>query len=421
MDEQAAWRQLLTFSEDVPDPRDPRGQLYSLPELLLVIMSGLLAGSQNAEDIAFFGQVHEQWLCSLSPYKHGMPHHDAILRILGRLKPDAVENLVRRWIAALLETHGESVDGGHVAIDGKAMRGSARKAPGKSGVHMVGAMLTGCGFVLGNERVDVKSNEIKAIPLLLRSLNLSGATVTIDAMGCQRAIAEEIRAADAHYVLQVKDNQPGLKAEIEAIAAEVAGRRTGEVEPDFVDRFRSVTKGHGRVETRICYVVRDLSSMTRRDLWKDLDGVVVLLRETYNVSRETTTQEMSYFIMSDPAATAKSIGEQIRSHWQIENALHWSLDVVWGEDGHQLRQATAAENLSRLRRLALSIIKQATGERMSGSRVRQMCMGKPSSIVGILAGEKIHRTRGRKRSKRSIVGRFGQGRSAASRKKKPTS
>lgn len=420
MDEQAAWRQLLTFSEHVADPRDPRGQLYSLPELLLVIMAGLLAGSQNAEDIAYFGELHEEWLRSLSPYKHGTPHHDAILRILGRLDPAAVENLVRQWIAALVESHGSGVDGGHVAIDGKTMRGSANKAAGKSGVHMVGAMLTGCGFVLGNERVDAKSNEIKAIPLLLRSLNLAGATVTVDAMGCQRAIAEEIRAAGAHYVLQVKDNQPGLRAEVEAIAAEVAGRRTETVEPDLVDRFRSVTKGHGRVETRICYVVRDLSSMTRRDLWTDLDGVVVMLRETYNVSRQTTTQEMSYHIISDPSATAKSIGQQIRDHWKIENTLHWSLDVVWGEDGHQLREATAAENLSRLRRLALSIIKQATGERMSGSRVRQRCMGDPASIPGILAGEKVHRAR-RKRQKRSIVGRFGQGKPRATRKKKPTS
>ncbi len=320
-------------------------------------------------------------------------------------------------VTTMLESTEQRVDGGHVAFDGKTMRGSANKAAGTSGVHMVGAMLTGCGFVLGNEKVDVKSNEITAIPLLIRSLNLVGATVTIDAMGCQRTIADEIRTAGAHYVLQVKDNQAGLRAEVAAIAADVAERRTGGVEPALVDRFRSTDKGHGRVETRICYVIRDLESMTRRALWRDLSGVVVLLRETYHVGRDTTTEEMSHYIISDPDASAKDISKVIRAHWEIENSLHWSLDVVWGEDGHQLRDATAAANLSRLRRLALSMVKHATGDRMSGSRVRQLCMGQPEAIMKVLAGEKLHRA-ARKRPKRSVVGRFGQGKPRASRKKK---
>jgi len=143
-----------------------------------------------------------------------------------------------------------------------------------------------------------------------------------------------------------------------------------------------------------------------------------MLRETYQVAQATTTQEVSYYIMSDPDASAKTISQRIRSHWEIENALHWSLDVVWGEDSHQLRDATAAENLSRLRRLALSMVKQSTGERMSGSRVRQRCMGDPGAVLKVLAGEKIHRAR-RKRQKRSIVGKFGQGKARASRKTKP--
>ena len=420
MTEQDAWRQLLTFSNDIVDPRNAKGQLYTLPELLLVIMSGLLAGSQNAEDIAYFGLAHQDWLRTFSAYKHGMPAHDAILRILAALNPDAVETLVRKWVEVMLEAAGQTTDGGHVAFDGKTMRGSADKATGGAAVHMVGAMLTGCGFVLGNECVSKKSNEIVAIPLLIRSLNLVGATVTIDAMGCQRAIADEIREAGAHYVLQVKGNQFGLQAEVEAIAAEVASRRGGAIEPELVERHRSVGKGHGRVETRVCYVIRDLKSMTRRALWRDLSGVVVLLRETYNVGTQTTTKEMSHYILSDPAASAKDVSGVIRAHWEIENSLHWSLDVVWGEDSHQLRDATAAANLTRLRRLALSMVKHSTGDRMSGSRVRQHCAMRPQAILKVLAGEKIHQA-ARKRPKRSVVGRFGQGKPRVAGKKKSAS
>ena len=176
MTEQDAWRQLLKFSNDIVDQRNAKGQLYTLPELLLVIMSGLLAGSQNAEDIAYFGLAHQDWLRTFSAYKHGMPAHDAILRILAALNPAAVETLVRKWVEVMLEAPGQTTDGGHVAFDGKTMRGSADKATGGAAVHMVGAMLTGCGFVLGNECVSKKSNEIVAIPLLIRSLNLVGAT-----------------------------------------------------------------------------------------------------------------------------------------------------------------------------------------------------------------------------------------------------
>ena len=143
----------------------------------------------------------------------------------------------------------------------------------------------------------------------------------------------------------------------------------------------------------------------------------MLLRESYEVATKKTTKEISHYIVSDPVASAKDVSGVIRAHWEIENSLHWSLDVVWGEDSHQLRDATAAANLTRLRRLGLSMIKQATGDRMSGSRVRQLCAMKPENILKVLAGEKIHRP-ARRRPNRSVVGRFGQGKARVARKKK---
>lgn len=418
MNEHDAWSELLKFSSNIVDPRSRHGLRYSLPELLLVIISGLLAGAQNAEDIAYFAELHEEWLKKFSAYRNGMPKHDVILRILKLIAPDAVEEMVRAWVSSLLSSMGQTVAGGHVALDGKAIRGSAGRASGKSGVHMVGAYLTDAGVVLGNEVVNKKSNEITAIPQILRSLNLSGSTVTIDAMGCQRAIAEEIRAADAHYVLQVKDNQSGLRAECAELAAKVGEKRVSSgVEEALVERHRWVDKGHGRIETRLCYLIRDLSSVTRRELWKDMSGIVVMLRETEQVVSGKVSQEVSYYIVSDPAVSAKRVSSLIRDHWQIENGLHWSLDVVWGEDGHQLRDATAAANLSRLRRLALSMLKQSVGERMSGARLRQRCQADPATVLKVLAGEKIHSPR-RRRANRRDVGRFGQGKGRRSATKR---
>ena len=435
MTETEAWCELLTLSISVPDARSDRGKRYNLAELLFLIVAGLLAGGQDAEDIIDFGEDHIDWLEQFLLLPHGLPSHDTVLRIVGLLQPGAVESLVRSWTEALARPGALTTEGFQVAFDGKAARGSADRRAGLSPVHMVSAFLTEAGFTLGSERVDDKSNEIKAIPILVRSLDLRGATVSSDAMGCQREIAACLREAGAHYLLQVKGNQPTLLAQIRDIAEELARRLgPGEERPVF-DRHRDVDKGHCRIETRVCLVTQDLERIERRSEWADLAGVAIMLREREDVISGKRTREFSYFILSDESASARKVAGQIRAHWSIEppastrsgetgsepkasppgrdsggarNTLHWSLDVVWGEDAHQVRHRQAAENFSWLRRFAAGLIKQSVGARMSGKRLRGHCNRNPKTILRVLAGEEVSRA-AKRRPNRKLVGRFGQG------------
>ena len=239
--------------------------------------------------------------------------------------------------------------------------------------------------------MEEKSNEIKAIPDLINSLDLRGATVTIDAMGCQREIAKDIRAVGADYILQVKDNQPTLLDNAKQTAAEIARRRKPGEPPASFDRHREVDKGHGRLETRICVLTRDLSMIERRSDWADLAAIAIMLRETEHLVSGKKTQETSYYIVSSATATAKEVSKTIRDHWNIECGLHWSLDVVWGSDAHQVRERRCAENFGRLRRFAAGLVKQSTGARMSGRQLRHQCGWEPDTILRVLAGEVIDR------------------------------
>lgn len=391
MTETDAWTELLKLSIAIRDPRADRGKRHKLTDVLFLVVAGLLAGCEDAEAIVDFGEDHRDWLDGFLSLEHGLPAHDTILRVLAMLPPATIESLIRAWLASIVASGLLAPDGAHVAVDGKAMRGSADRRSGASPVHMVSAYLTEAGFTLGCERVDDKSNEIRAIPILLRSLHLRGATVTIDAMGCQREIAACIRDAGADYVLQVKGNQPALLADIEFLGKElVRRRRPGEARAE-VDRYRNVDKGHGRIETRVCVVSHDLDWIQSRGRWPGLSGVAFMWREREDVISGKRTQELSYYILSNGTATARTVSKLIRNHWAIENVSHWSLDVVWGEDGHQLRERVAAENLSRLRRFTAGLIRAAVGERMSGRRLLAKCNRNPRLTLQVLRGEKVSR------------------------------
>lgn len=369
---------------------------------------GLMAGAQNAEDIVYVAKTHLEWFRKLLVLEHGVPSHDTFLDVLALVKAEEIERLVRAWTAALREPGALTVNGEQVAFDGQALRGSMDRAKGKTAVQMVSAHLTGADVVLGSERVDDKSNEIKAIPNLIRSLNLVGATVTIDAMGCQREIAADLREADAHYVLQVKENQPTLLANVQATAALLARRRKPGEPAIEMQRHREVDKGHGRLEIRTCVLTHDLSMIERRADWADLAGVAVMLREREDLISGKKSRELSYFILSNAAASAEQVAGIIRNHWSIENKLHWSLDVVWGSDAHQVRDRTAAENFARLRRFCDGMIKQSVGWGLSGRRLRMGIGWNPDNALRVLAGEVIAMER-KRRPNRNDVGRFGQG------------
>lgn len=390
------WRELYKGSEGVPDVRGDQGKLHSLADLLFLTVVGLLAGAQNAEDLAYIGLQHEQWFRRFLPLKHGIPAHDTFLTVLALVKPEVIEDLVRHWTHALREPGALTVAGAHVAVDGQALRGSAGRAAGTTAVQMVSAYLTRERVVLGSKAVDRKSNEIVAIPDLIDALDLRGATVTMDAMGCQTAIAAKIRGAGAHYVLQVKENQPTLLANLKATAAELARRRRPAEAPAQFDRFREVDKAHGRIETRTCILTRDLAHIERAAHWQDLSAVAIVGRDRHDVVTGKTSEEFSYFIVSDPAADARKVAAIVRDHWAVENDLHYDLDVTWGSDAHQVRDRTAAENFARMRRFCAGLVKASTGWGMSGRRVRMGIGFDLDNALRVLAGEVLERPRGRR-------------------------
>lgn len=408
MTQDDGWRELIKHSLEVTDPRSDHGKRHKLSEVLFLTVVALLAGAQNAEDIVYVSGVHLEWFRRFLVLEHGIPSHDTFLKVLGLVKAEQIEALVRAWTAALREPGALTVDGEHVAFDGQALRGSIDRGAGTTAVHMVTAYLTRQGVTLGTLRVDDKSNEIVAIPDLIRSLNLRGATVTIDAIGCQRAIAAELREAGAHYVLQVKDNQPTLHQNCLATMAELARRRRPGEAPAQMQRHREVDKGHGRLETRTCIVTHDLSAIERPDDWAGLAGVAIVRREREDLISGKKSDETSCFILSNADATARDVACIIRNHWAIENKLHWSLDVVWGSDAHRVLDRTAAENLARMRRFCDGLIKRSTGWGMSGRRVRMGIGWKPDNALRVLAGEVIAMER-KRRPNRKDVGRYGMG------------
>lgn len=393
MSELDGYQQLYALSAQIPDWRSDLGKRHQLTEVIFLIVFGLIAGAQDCEDIWRFARMHEAWLRQFLRLKHGIPHHDMYLRTLAAVPPEQFEALVRAWASALGAPCTVKLGGQHVAIDGQTLRGSVERASGQSPVHMVSAYLVESGFTLGSQAVDEKSNEIRAIPDLMRSLNLRGATVTIDSMGCQREIAATAREAGAHYQLQVKENQLTLRRNIESsMLAATRRRRPGEA-PAKLDRHKEVDKGHGRIETRTCILSRDLSSIEKRDEWRDLSGIASVLRERTDAISGRTSREISYYIVSDPAATARDVAKLARGHWGIENGLHWSMDVVWGSDAHTIRDRAAAENMARLRRFCAGMVKASVGWGLSQRGVRHICSMAPEYVLRVLRGDIIEKQR----------------------------
>lgn len=384
------YQRLFELLSNVRDPRGRQGREHILAEVLFVTLVAVLAGSSNAEDVSDFVHENEAWFRKFLVLPAGIPAHDMVLRALAIVDPEELEAVLRTWVDALCAPGVVTTDGGHVAFDGKSLRGSLDKSSRLGAVHMVGAYLIDNGLTLGTIKVDDKSNEITAIPELIRALNLKGAMVTIDAMGCQTEIAREIIDAGADYLLQVKGNQPTLEANVQATFAEALRRRKpGEAKAELL-RHRDVDKGHGRIEQRTCILSRDLSGIENASDWKGLSGLAMVAREVENLTTHKVTKEIAYFIYSRSTMTAQELLATNRNHWNIES-MHWSLDVTFGEDSHRIIDRNGAANLARIRRLAHGMVKKATGWGMSMARVRKRCGWNPDLILKVLAGEVIAR------------------------------
>jgi predicted transposase YbfD/YdcC len=350
------------FFETLTDPRVERGRHHPLPSVIVLALCGTLAGADGWAEIERYGRAKLDFFRRFLDLPHGIPSHDTFGRVFARLKPDALRGCIRRWLAAL----GNAVAGEVVAIDGKTLRGSFDAAAGQSPLHLVSAFATDARLVLGQVAVDGKSNEITAIPLLVELLDLKGAVVTIDAMGCQTKIAAAIRRAEADYVLAVKDNQPTLHATL--IDAFVAHAEADYADPSL-RRWVTVGRGHGRDERREYFCAPVPAAVTATGLWADVSSIGMVLR-TRTVAGQTS-EELSYFISSLPPKV-KTFAKAVRDHWGIENRVNWILDVTFAEDKSRIRSDHGPENLAMFRRLALSILQNdsTVKDSLKGKRQR---------------------------------------------------
>jgi predicted transposase YbfD/YdcC len=371
----------------VADPREERGRRHSLVDVLFIAMVAMVSGADDAESMQVFGEANEAWFRQFLQLPHGIPSQDTYLRVFALLDPGAVQTLFRNWVDGIRTVW----EGGHVALDGKTLRRSFDAASGGKRIHMVSAWLSDEGLVLGQVKVEEKENEIVAIPELLRLLDIRGVTVTIDAMGCQRAIAAQIVEKRGHYVLSVKENHPTLHEHIEGFFAD-AGRTQRPIDDPAprVETHQEVDAGHGRVETRTCWFSRDLSWVDARAEWAGLDGIAMVMRERHDKRTGKTSMERAYFIVSHPRATAGTVARVIRDHWGIENGLHWALDMTFNEDQSRVRARHAAQNLAVLRHLVMNLLRTAPGKKRSLVKRRQRCGWDRSFLLSVLAGREVN-------------------------------
>jgi len=342
---------LIEYFADLDDPRRTNSTDYPLHEIIILTICAVICGADGFTAIANFGEAKKDWLGQFLELKNGTPSHDTIGRFFGLLDPEAFEARFSRWVRAACEHTGGEV----VAIDGKTLRRSYDRESNKAPLHMVSAWASENGMVLGQVKTGEKSNEITAIPELLKVLNVSGCIVTIDAMGCQKAITKAITDEGADYVLALKDNQGELRADTEAIF-----ERLRESDNEPVHACKSVTGGHGRVETRHCWAV-DVDGRGLVDLegWHELRTVCMVEYERFENGEQDgeQTTERRYYV-SSLGPDAERLLEATRRHWHIENRMHWVLDVAFQEDQSRIRAGHAAQNMAVVRRLALSLLEQ---------------------------------------------------------------
>jgi predicted transposase YbfD/YdcC len=341
-------RSLADHFADLPDPRLDRHKQHALLDLIVIAVSAIVCGADTWVDVEKFGRAKRTWFQTFLTLPNGIPSHDTFGRVFALLDPAAFAACFGTWMAAACARLGLD----HVAIDGKAMRGS-RGGPRGTAAHVVSAFATAHGLALGQRAVADKSNEITAIPELLKVLDITGALVTIDAMGCQTKIAAQVRANGADYLLAVKANQPTLHADIDRFVTDALARGYAGVPHDF---WEDHGRGHGRDEARACYVFPAAGVVTDPGAWKDLASVVLIVSE--RVVDGKAASEVRYYI-SSRSATAEIFAAGVRDHWGIENGLHWLLDVAFGDDASRVRVGHGPENFGLLRRLALAVLKQA--------------------------------------------------------------
>ncbi len=353
-----AFDQIVDFLEHFTDLEDPRQRakvLYPLDEVLLLSLLGVLAGCESWVEIAKYGEKKLCFLRRFRPFTDGTPSHDQLGDIFAVLDAEQFQHCFIAWAASLTGLGADII-----AIDGKTLRRSYQEAGAKAPIHMISAWSASQNLVLGQAKVADKSNEIVAIPKLLDLLTITGATVTIDAMGCQRKIARKIIDKGADYILALKGNQGALHDDIELFLAEQAARGFADT---VVSRHETVEKSHGRIETRIATATDDIAWLKERHDWPGLKSIAMIetVREV-GVHPNAKIEHETRFYIASAAANAEALGAAIRGHWSIENGLHWVMDMVFRDDECRIRKKNAPANFATVKHMASNIVRQAPGK-----------------------------------------------------------
>jgi predicted transposase YbfD/YdcC len=348
---------MLSFFDILTDPRVERTKLHALKDIIGLTICAVLSGCDDWEEIELYGQSKQTWLKQFLSLPNGIPSHDTINRVFAALDPQELKDCFINWVQSVAAI----TDGRVINIDGKRLCNSG--CDGKKGfIHMVSAWCNANNMVMGQVKTDEKSNEITAIPALLNLLVLEGAIVTIDAMGCQKEIAEKIVAGQADYVLAVKQNQGHLLDDIQ---------EAFEQTPEAAS-YTSTEKSHGRIEKRTCSVLTDMDWITKKENWKNLQSIIrVQTQRTLLQTGETQTEQRFY--ISSLSGTPQHFNHIIRQHWSIENKLHWSLDVTFKEDLSTKQAGNAAENFSIITKIAINLLKNNTSRKISIKKKRLLC------------------------------------------------
>jgi predicted transposase YbfD/YdcC len=344
---------LLRHFRSLKDPRINRRKRHSLEDILVIAICAVIAGAADFQQVALFGQKRIGWLKRFLALPNGIPSHDTFERVFARLDPRAFQACFARWMNAW---HAK-LTGKQLAIDGKSLRGSASPSKGFRALHLVNVWATEANLCLGVVACDPQSNEITAIPRLLELLELEGALVTIDAIGCQKKVVEQVVAGGADYLVVVKENQEKLYRDIRDCFERAAAQEFAGVRDSYYEKSEH---GHGREETRCYVVIEDPEGLSEREQWAELNviGMCYSEREEGGGKRSSHTRYFS----GRKRAKARYYGHALRKHWRVENNLHWQLDVTFREDESRVLERNAAANFALVRRLALNLTKQEATE-----------------------------------------------------------
>ena len=369
-------RSIAAHFQELQDPRrQTLNRRHNFIDMLVIAICGVICGANDWVAVATFGKAKEDWLGTFLELPNGIPSHDTFTDVFTKLSPDQFRQCFLSWVSSITTLFPGEV----VAVDGKTLRHSYDAQDSRAAIHMVSAWASQNSLVLGQLKTAEKSNEITAIPQLLDVLELSGCLVTIDAMGCQKKIADKIVEQGADYLLALKENHPTL---YQVVVSYFGPANEQTVKGEVIDFAETEDRNHGRIEFRRCWVTADLTWLVQRDHWNDLNSIVMIEAERH-VKGKVSIEHRYY--LSSATLDASSFLDATRAHWSIENSLHWILDVAFREDESRIRKGYGAENFAILRHIALNLLKQEQATRVGIQNKRLKAGWDPSYLEKILA------------------------------------